>query len=98
MDISLKGQIVILDEGHNIEDACRESASFSCREDLIQESMDDLRKIGLQLLPYLWAVSFVIYLLIIIYCLIPVDHLSAVPVSYMKCWLYIHNNAWIQNR
>ncbi|XP_066551926.1 Fanconi anemia group J protein [Amia ocellicauda] len=29
MDISLKGQVVVLDEAHNIEDCARESASFT---------------------------------------------------------------------
>lgn len=29
MDISLKGQIVVLDEAHNIEDCAREAASYT---------------------------------------------------------------------
>ncbi|GAB1607240.1 Fanconi anemia group J protein homolog [Argonauta hians] len=29
MDIKLKGNIVILDEGHNVEDSCRESISYT---------------------------------------------------------------------
>lgn len=30
MEIDVRGSVVILDEGHNIEDTCREAASFSC--------------------------------------------------------------------
>lgn len=35
MQINLRGNIVILDEAHNIEDACREKASVNLRDDEI---------------------------------------------------------------
>ncbi|ELT86966.1 hypothetical protein CAPTEDRAFT_219962 [Capitella teleta] len=43
MDISLKGEIVILDEGHNIEDACREAASYTVQEKQLTEGVQDLQ-------------------------------------------------------
>ncbi|XP_046718916.1 Fanconi anemia group J protein isoform X1 [Silurus meridionalis] len=42
MDINLKGQIVVLDEAHNIEDCARESASFTLNQNQLQEARDDL--------------------------------------------------------
>lgn len=42
MDISLKGQIVVLDEAHNIEDCARESASFTLNQSQLREARDDL--------------------------------------------------------
>ena len=42
MEIGLKGEVVILDEGHNIEDAAREAASLSLTLKQIGEAMDDL--------------------------------------------------------
>jgi len=33
MQINLKGDIVILDEAHNVEDMCREAASVKFRDD-----------------------------------------------------------------
>ncbi|XP_005986876.1 Fanconi anemia group J protein isoform X2 [Latimeria chalumnae] len=52
MDINLKGQVVILDEAHNIEDCARESASFSvthaqlmfAREELDSMVNHDIRR------------------------------------------------------
>lgn len=35
MQIDLKGNIVILDEAHNVEDMCREAASVTLRDDEI---------------------------------------------------------------
>lgn len=41
MNISLQGDVIIVDEAHNIEDTCRESASFSVEEnDLIDAAND----------------------------------------------------------
>lgn len=42
MDINLKGQIVVLDEAHNIEDCARESASFTLNQAQLREARDDL--------------------------------------------------------
>ncbi|XP_058270088.1 Fanconi anemia group J protein isoform X1 [Hemibagrus wyckioides] len=42
MDINLKGQIVVLDEAHNIEDCARESASFTLNQAQLQEAREDL--------------------------------------------------------
>ncbi len=46
MEISLKDQIVILDEAHNIEDSARESASSSVALDQLNEAADDLNNMG----------------------------------------------------
>jgi fanconi anemia group J protein len=46
MEISLKGQIVILDEAHNIEDSSREAASFSVTQAQLLEAMKDLDYVG----------------------------------------------------
>ena len=46
MEISLKNQIVILDEAHNIEDSSREAASYSVKQDTLQEGVEDISKIG----------------------------------------------------
>ncbi|XP_025091156.1 Fanconi anemia group J protein homolog isoform X2 [Pomacea canaliculata] len=42
MEISLKGQIVLLDEAHNIEDSAREAASQSITQEQIQRALQDM--------------------------------------------------------
>ncbi|XP_041796744.1 Fanconi anemia group J protein isoform X2 [Chelmon rostratus] len=42
MDINLAGQILVLDEAHNIEDCARESASFALKHDSLLTSRDEL--------------------------------------------------------
>ncbi|KFP84246.1 Fanconi anemia group J protein, partial [Acanthisitta chloris] len=42
MDIHLKGQVVILDEAHNIEDCARESVSYSVTESQLRAARDEL--------------------------------------------------------
>lgn len=42
MDINLKGQIVVLDEAHNIEDCARESASYTLNQSQLLEAREDL--------------------------------------------------------
>ncbi|GFX53219.1 fanconi anemia group J protein [Trichonephila clavipes] len=46
MNISLKGNIVVTDEAHNIEDSARESASGSVTLAVLQEAVLDLEKAG----------------------------------------------------
>ena len=41
MQLDLKGQVIILDEAHNIEDICREVASVSFREDHLQAVINE---------------------------------------------------------
>lgn len=42
MDINLAGQILVLDEAHNIEDCARESASFTLNHESLLMSRDEL--------------------------------------------------------
>ncbi len=42
MEINLKDQIVILDEGHNIEDSAREAASFKFTLVQVNEALGDI--------------------------------------------------------
>ncbi|XP_041851232.1 Fanconi anemia group J protein isoform X3 [Melanotaenia boesemani] len=42
MEIDLAGQILVLDEAHNIEDCARESASFTLEHSSLQTSRDEL--------------------------------------------------------
>ncbi|KAJ7308856.1 hypothetical protein JRQ81_008129, partial [Phrynocephalus forsythii] len=42
MEINLKGQVVILDEAHNIEDCARDSASYNVTEAQLRLSQDEL--------------------------------------------------------
>ena len=42
MEIDLAGQILVLDEAHNIEDCARESASFTLNHSSLQMSRDEL--------------------------------------------------------
>ncbi|ODN04388.1 Fanconi anemia group J protein, partial [Orchesella cincta] len=46
MSMDLDGHIVIFDEAHNMEDAARESSSFSVKQDELQRSMQDCEKIS----------------------------------------------------
>ena len=46
MEISLKGQVLILDEAHNIEDSARSSASWQVTQDDVKEAMNDLDTVG----------------------------------------------------
>ncbi|XP_011503103.1 PREDICTED: Fanconi anemia group J protein homolog [Ceratosolen solmsi marchali] len=41
MQINLTGDVVIIDEGHNIEDICREIGSYIFREDHLNEAIKD---------------------------------------------------------
>ncbi|NXX13836.1 FANCJ protein, partial [Podargus strigoides] len=42
MEINLKGQVVILDEAHNIEDSARESVSYSVTESQLRAAREEL--------------------------------------------------------
>uniref|UniRef100_A0A8B9FBX3 DNA 5'-3' helicase n=1 Tax=Amazona collaria TaxID=241587 RepID=A0A8B9FBX3_9PSIT len=42
MDINLKGQVVILDEAHNIEDCARESTSYGVTESQLKAAQEEL--------------------------------------------------------
>ncbi|NXR71647.1 FANCJ protein, partial [Pycnonotus jocosus] len=42
MDINLKGQVVILDEAHNIEDCARESVSYGVTESQLRAAREEL--------------------------------------------------------
>lgn len=42
MEINLEGQIVVLDEAHNIEDCARESASFTLEYNSLLMARDEL--------------------------------------------------------
>ncbi|NXF35394.1 FANCJ protein, partial [Nyctibius bracteatus] len=42
MEIKLKGQVVILDEAHNIEDCARESVSYSVTESQLRAAREEL--------------------------------------------------------
>jgi Rad3-related DNA helicase len=45
MMIELKDQIVIMDEAHNCEDACRESTSFTFTKFQLETANMELRKL-----------------------------------------------------
>lgn len=40
------GQIVILDEAHNIEDSCREAATFSVTLENLEAASEEMGKMG----------------------------------------------------
>ena len=42
MEINLKGQIILLDEAHNIEDSVRDAASQSVTQEQIQKALHDM--------------------------------------------------------
>ena len=42
MDITLKNQIIILDEAHNIEDSARDATSLEVTALTLKEMIDDL--------------------------------------------------------
>ena len=42
MLVQLEGQVVILDEGHNMEDSAREAASFSVTSTQITDVFDEI--------------------------------------------------------
>jgi Rad3-related DNA helicase len=45
MQINLTGDVVIIDEGHNIEDICREIGSSVFREDHLNEAVQDCNSV-----------------------------------------------------
>ncbi|OQV16894.1 Fanconi anemia group J protein-like protein [Hypsibius exemplaris] len=45
MNIDLAGQIVIFDEGHNMEDASREASSYVITTDQLRDAIDDMAKV-----------------------------------------------------
>ena len=46
VDINLSGNVVILDEAHNIEDSSREAASFTVSSESLSDAVDDLINIS----------------------------------------------------
>ncbi|CAL8115694.1 unnamed protein product [Orchesella dallaii] len=46
MSMDLDGHILIFDEAHNMEDAARESSSFSLKQDELQRCMQDCEKVA----------------------------------------------------
>lgn len=46
MDINLKDQIIVLDEAHNVEDSAREAASLTLTAVDLQNTLDDLDRLG----------------------------------------------------
>ena len=46
MEINLKDQIVVLDEAHNVEDSAREAASLTLTAVDLQNTLDELDKLG----------------------------------------------------
>ena len=46
MEISLKDQIVVLDEAHNVEDSARDAASLTLTAVDLQNTLDDLDRLG----------------------------------------------------
>ena len=51
MNINLKNSIVIVDEAHNTEDACRESTTFFITKFQIQSCIDELKQITATFFP-----------------------------------------------
>ena len=45
MQINLKGHVIVLDEGHNIEDTCREAASCPFEIDSLLEAKTDIERV-----------------------------------------------------
>ncbi|XP_066534572.1 Fanconi anemia group J protein isoform X2 [Hoplias malabaricus] len=45
MEINLKGQIVVLDEAHNIEDCARESASFTLNQNQLLQGREEIESL-----------------------------------------------------
>lgn len=45
MNINLTGAIVIVDEAHNIEDSCRDAASFTVLQDHITNSIQQCEEV-----------------------------------------------------
>ena len=46
LDIELAGNIVVLDEAHNIEDSARDAASFSFTTEDLEKAQVNLAKLG----------------------------------------------------
>jgi len=46
LDIKLRGQVLIMDEAHNIEDSARSAASWQVSQDEVQEAMRDLERLA----------------------------------------------------
>lgn len=46
MEISLKDQVVVLDEAHNIEDSAREAASASITQEQLDNARNELELVG----------------------------------------------------
>ena len=46
MEIGLAGQIVILDEAHNMEDSAREAASLNVAQDSLMDAIEGLQIMG----------------------------------------------------
>ncbi|XP_071541699.1 Fanconi anemia group J protein homolog isoform X2 [Panulirus ornatus] len=46
MDIHLNGNVIVIDEAHNIEDSAREASSFTLTQDEILEARQDIEKLA----------------------------------------------------
>ena len=55
MDINLKDQIIVLDEAHNVEDSAREAASLTLTAVDLQNTLDELDKLGNETMILHWS-------------------------------------------
>ena len=55
MDINLKDQIIVLDEAHNLEDSAREAASLTLTAVDLQNTLDELDKLGNETMILHWS-------------------------------------------
>ncbi|VDO71013.1 unnamed protein product [Heligmosomoides polygyrus] len=96
-DVHLKNSVVILDEAHNIEDNCREAASFTFFEKEISDALTNIKEKGGCFLNRKYSLCVIFHLpfsealtlkLIEKYTRPPDNKLSSAAVICIEKWMY----------
>ena len=63
MDLHLEGNVIVLDEGHNVEDTARDSASLAVTVIQLEEVVDEMDKMCMYMYSVCMCICCIMYVL-----------------------------------